>query len=64
MNHSGNENLFLLNSVDHTVAVGQQLPNALVIKLRNFSPERGNRDSTFVWLMMVRTTPVAYTGES
>src|SRR5207245_2508750 len=31
--------LFHLNSVDHTVAIGQQFPNVFVIELRDFSPE-------------------------
>jgi len=38
MKYCGDKNFFLLSSVDHTVAVSQQFPYVLIVKLRNFSP--------------------------
>ena len=47
MDDRGNENFFLLNSINYTVAVSDKLPDVLVVELRNFSPRSWKSRQSF-----------------
>jgi len=64
VDHSGNHNLALLQSIDDPIAVDEQLAYIFVVKLRTFRPERGKSDNDLVWFTTFLTTMPAYVGES